>query len=152
MLREGSAPAIAYIRTLSDAQLATTFELPMRPEPVTLDAMIEYGMIGSKVVSESAPGRDIVQVSGSDGGLLISINFFLGLFNLVPLLPLDGGHMAVVAYEKVRNALRRRRGKIAAGPVDYMKLMPLTYTVVAVMGAFMVLTLTADIINPIKLF
>ena len=58
-------------------------------------------------------------------GLLISINFFLGLFNLVPLLPLDGGHMAVVAYEKVRNALRRRRGKIAAGPVDYMKLMPL---------------------------
>lgn len=85
-------------------------------------------------------------------GLLISINFFLGLFNLVPLLPLDGGHMAVVAYEKVRNALRRRRGKIAAGPVDYMKLMPLTYTVVAVMGAFMVLTLTADIINPIKLF
>ena len=46
MLREGSAPAIAYIRTLSDAQLATTFELPMRPEPVTLDAMIEYGMIG----------------------------------------------------------------------------------------------------------
>ena len=46
MLREGSAPAIAYIRSLSDAQLATTFELPMRPEPVTLDAMIEYGMIG----------------------------------------------------------------------------------------------------------
>ena len=85
-------------------------------------------------------------------GLLISINFFLGLFNLVPLLPLDGGHMAVAAYEKIRDTVRRRLGKVAAGPVDYMKLMPLTYGVVAVMGAFMVLTLVADIINPIKLF
>ncbi|GED97636.1 M50 family metallopeptidase [Gordonia crocea] len=85
-------------------------------------------------------------------GLLISINFFLGLFNLVPLLPLDGGHMAVVGYEKVRDLLRRRFGKTAAGPVDYMKLMPLTYAVVAIMGVFMVLTLTADIINPITLF
>ncbi|QKT07063.1 site-2 protease family protein [Gordonia sp. X0973] len=85
-------------------------------------------------------------------GLLISINFFLGLFNLVPLLPLDGGHIAVVAWEKVRDALRRLRGKSPAGPVDYMKLMPVTYAVVAVMGVFMVLTVTADIINPIKLF
>ncbi|MFT3899807.1 MAG: M50 family metallopeptidase [Gordonia sp. (in: high G+C Gram-positive bacteria)] len=84
--------------------------------------------------------------------LLISINFFLGAFNLVPLLPLDGGHMAVVGYEKLRDAVRRRLGKPAAGPVDYMKLMPLTYAVIAVMGVFMVLTLTADIINPIKLF
>ncbi|GAB10932.1 putative peptidase M50 family protein [Gordonia araii NBRC 100433] len=85
-------------------------------------------------------------------GLLISINFFLGLFNLVPLLPLDGGHMAVVLYEKIRDTVRRRFGKTAAGPVDYMKLMPVTYAAVAVMGAFMVLTLTADIINPIQLF
>lgn len=84
--------------------------------------------------------------------LLISVNFFLGLFNLVPLLPLDGGHMAIAIYEKLRNALRRLFGAAAAGPVDYYKLMPLTYAVVAVMGAFMVLTLTADIINPIQIF
>lgn len=84
--------------------------------------------------------------------LLISVNFFLGLFNLVPLLPLDGGHMAVVGYEKARNTVRRMFGRAAGGPVDYMKLMPVTYAVVVVMGAFMVLTLTADIINPIKVF
>lgn len=84
--------------------------------------------------------------------ILISINFFLGLFNLVPLLPLDGGHMAIVGYEKGRNFLRRKMGKTMAGPVDYMKLMPLTYGVVIVLGAFMVLTLTADIVNPITLY
>nr|WP_237421719.1 site-2 protease family protein [Gordonia sp. SID5947] len=84
--------------------------------------------------------------------LLISINFFLGLFNLVPLLPLDGGHMAIVGYEKARNTVRGWFGRAAGGPVDYLRLMPITYAVVIIMGGFMVLTLTADIVNPIQLF
>lgn len=84
--------------------------------------------------------------------LLISLNFFLGIFNLLPLLPLDGGHMAVTIYEKIRNSVRARRGQPAGGPVDYMKLMPLTYVVIVIGGAFMLLTLTADIVNPIKIF
>ncbi|MFT4125836.1 MAG: M50 family metallopeptidase [Gordonia sp. (in: high G+C Gram-positive bacteria)] len=83
--------------------------------------------------------------------LLISINFFLGLFNLVPLLPLDGGHMAIVGYEKVRDLFRRLFGRAPGGPVDYYKLLPATYAVVLVMGAFMVLTLAADIVNPIPI-
>ncbi|QCQ90652.1 M50 family metallopeptidase [Rhodococcus sp. SGAir0479] len=85
-------------------------------------------------------------------GLLATLNFFLGIFNLLPLLPLDGGHIAVTIYEKVRNSLRRMRGLAAGGPVDYMKLMPVTYVVVVIGGAYMLLTLTADIVNPIKLF
>ncbi|MEZ5211823.1 M50 family metallopeptidase [Gordonia sp. (in: high G+C Gram-positive bacteria)] len=84
--------------------------------------------------------------------LLISVNFFLGAFNLIPLLPLDGGHMAIALFEKLRNTVRGWFGRAPAGPVDYYKLLPLTYAVVAVMGAFMVLTLTADIVNPIKVF
>jgi hypothetical protein len=46
VLRAASAPAIAYVRGLSDAQLATSFDLPMRPEPVTLEAMIIHGLTG----------------------------------------------------------------------------------------------------------
>lgn len=84
--------------------------------------------------------------------VLASLNFFLGAFNLLPLLPLDGGHIAVVLYEKIRNVLRGRRGLEAGGPVDYMKLLPATYVVVVIGGAYMVLVLAADIINPIKLF
>ncbi|MEO9328762.1 M50 family metallopeptidase [Gordonia aurantiaca] len=81
--------------------------------------------------------------------LLISINFFLGLFNLVPLLPLDGGHMAIVGYEKVRDTVRRWFGRAPGAAVDYYKLLPITYAAVVLMGGFMVLTLTADIVNPI---
>ena len=46
ILRSASAPAITYVRGLSDEQLATSFDLAMRPEPITLDAMIAYGLTG----------------------------------------------------------------------------------------------------------
>ena len=83
---------------------------------------------------------------------LASLNFFLGAFNLLPLLPLDGGHMAVVIYEKFRNLFRNRKGLPDGAPVDYLKLLPATYVVVVLGGAYMVLTLVADIVNPVKLF
>ncbi|MQY31891.1 M50 family metallopeptidase [Nocardia aurantia] len=84
--------------------------------------------------------------------VLASLNFFLGAFNLLPLLPLDGGHIAVVLYEKLRNSLRGRRGLAPGAPVDYLKLLPATYVVVVIGGAYMILTVVADIVNPIKLF
>ena len=106
------------------------------------------------VVGASVLGGEAVERGYWDMffGLLLSVNFFLGAFNLVPLLPLDGGHMAIAVFEKIRNTIRRWRGKIAAAPVDYYKLLPITYAVVIVMGGFMLLTLTADIVNPIKVF
>lgn len=84
--------------------------------------------------------------------LLAQLNFFLGLINLLPLLPFDGGHIAVVLYEKVRDWLRRIRGKSKAAPVDYGKLMPVTLVVAVILGAVMLLTVTADIVNPIKIY
>ena len=84
--------------------------------------------------------------------LLAMLNFFLALFNLVPLPPLDGGHIAVVVYEKLRDALRRLRGKQPGGPADYRKLMPLTLVVFALLTVFGALVIVADVVNPIRLF
>lgn len=84
--------------------------------------------------------------------MLASLNFFLGAFNLLPLLPLDGGHIAVVLYERIRNAVRGARRLPPGAPVDYLKLLPITYVFVVMGGAYMLLTLAADIVNPIKLF
>lgn len=83
--------------------------------------------------------------------LLAGLNFFMGVFNLLPLLPLDGGHIAVTWYEHVRNWLRERRGKTAAGPVDYTRLSGLTMVLVMIGGAVMLLTVAADIVNPIRI-
>ncbi len=84
--------------------------------------------------------------------LLITLNYFIGLFNLAPLLPMDGGHIAIAWFEKVRSWWARRRNRPDPGRVDYMKLMPLTYVVLIVLVGFTLLTVTADIINPITLF
>ena len=84
--------------------------------------------------------------------MLASLHFFLALFNLVPLPPLEGGHIAVVIYEKIRNALRRLRGLPPAGPANYEKLMPLTYFMAALLLVVGVLVMAADVVNPVNLF
>ena len=84
--------------------------------------------------------------------VFISLNFFIGVFNLLPLLPLDGGHIAIAWFERARSWLYARLGRRDPGRVDYVKLMPVTYGLILIGGAFTLLTITADIVNPITLF
>ncbi|WP_027346444.1 M50 family metallopeptidase [Hamadaea tsunoensis] len=81
-----------------------------------------------------------------------SLNFFVGIFNLLPLLPLDGGHIAIAWFERARSWVYARLGRRDPGRVDYYKLMPLTYAVILIFGAFTLLTVTADVVNPITLY
>jgi membrane-associated protease RseP (regulator of RpoE activity) len=83
--------------------------------------------------------------------LLASLNLFMAVFNLLPLLPLDGGHIMVVWFERIRDGVRRLRGLPAAGPIDFTRLYPVTMALVLIGGAVMLLTVTADVVNPIRL-
>jgi membrane-associated protease RseP (regulator of RpoE activity) len=105
------------------------------------------------VVGASIIGGDAVEAGVWELFLLLlaTLNFFVGVFNLLPLLPLDGGHIAVLFYEKVRDWLRKLRGKPAGGPVDYTKLSAVTMVFIFIGGAIMLLTITADIVNPIRI-
>lgn len=84
--------------------------------------------------------------------MLAQLNLVLGALNLLPLLPFDGGHIAIAVFEKVRNLIRSAFGKVAAAPVNYAKLMPATYVVLFFVVGYMLLTVAADLINPIRLF
>ncbi|HEU0128889.1 MAG TPA: site-2 protease family protein [Pseudonocardiaceae bacterium] len=105
------------------------------------------------VVGASVLGGDAVDVGAWEFflTLLAALNFFVGVFNLLPLLPLDGGHIAVNLYERARNGVLRARGRPDGPPVDYTRLLPLTYAVMIVFIGVSALTITADIINPIRL-
>ncbi len=83
--------------------------------------------------------------------LVGSLNLFLFLFNLVPLMPLDGGQVAAAVWELIRNALRRLRGRSRRGPVDTARLLPLTYAMSTVLIAVGALVIWADIVKPITL-
>ncbi len=83
--------------------------------------------------------------------VIAGLNIFIGIFNLLPILPLDGGHLAVLGYEQARSAIARWRGKPDPGRVDMNKLLPVAYVFLFVLISLSVLLLVADIINPIDL-
>jgi membrane-associated protease RseP (regulator of RpoE activity) len=83
--------------------------------------------------------------------IVASLNIFVGAFNLLPLLPLDGGHIAIVLYERVRAWFARLRGRADPGLVDYTKLVPVSVGVFAVLVFFGLALILADIVNPVGL-
>ncbi|MFG2869938.1 M50 family metallopeptidase [Streptomyces sp. NPDC048338] len=83
--------------------------------------------------------------------LLVMFNVSLFLFNMLPLLPLDGGHIAGALWESVRRHAARIFRRPDPGPFDVAKLMPAAYVVAGVFVCFTLLVLAADIVNPVKL-
>ena len=167
---------------IAGAQFGPTQYNPLSAVPGTVaftgDLMVELGKSLAKIPTKigalwtsigggerdpetpiSVVGASIIGGDTVDAGLwvafwffLAQLNFVLGAINLLPLLPFDGGHIAIAVYEKIRNMIRSARGKVAAAPVNYLKLMPATYVVLVIVGGYMLLTVTADLVNPIRLF
>jgi membrane-associated protease RseP (regulator of RpoE activity) len=83
--------------------------------------------------------------------LIASLNIFFGAFNLLPLLPMDGGHIAVIVYERIRAWLARLRGRPDPGPVDIAKVLPVSFSLFVMFVLLSIVLVLADIINPISL-
>jgi membrane-associated protease RseP (regulator of RpoE activity) len=83
--------------------------------------------------------------------IVASLNIFVGMFNLLPLLPLDGGHMAVAIADGIRNFWAKRRGLPKPAPIDVERLTPITMIVFVLMAGLSIVLLAADIFNPIRL-
>ncbi len=83
--------------------------------------------------------------------IMASLNIFVGAFNLLPLLPLDGGHIAVVIYERIRSWFARLRRRPDPGLVDMTKLVPVSMGVFAILVIFGLALILADLVNPVHL-
>lgn len=109
------------------------------------------------VVGATRLGGDIVSSEWANADKVFSLlmlagslNLFLCLFNLLPLLPLDGGHVAGAAWEVARDVVNRVRGRSKGGPADIARLLPLTYAVSVLLIAVGALVIWADIVKPIS--
>ena len=83
--------------------------------------------------------------------IIASFNFFIGMFNFVPLLPLDGGHIAGALYEGARRGVARLLGRPDPGHVDVARLLPVAYVVGLAMLVMGVVLIIGDIVVPLHL-
>ena len=112
------------------------------------------GVVGAARVSGDAVSSNKLNNTERFGTFLLliaSLNIFVGLFNLLPLLPLDGGHMAVAIADEIRAFFARLRGKPRPAGIDVNVLTPITMTVFAVLAVLTAILLIADIFNPVSL-
>ena len=118
------------------------------------DANGLVGVVGVARVSGEAVGSDkLTPMERLATFVLIvaSLNIFVGIFNLLPILPLDGGHMAVAIADEIRAFFARLRGRPRPAPIDVTVLTPVTMVVFVILACLTLLLLVADVINPVTL-
>jgi membrane-associated protease RseP (regulator of RpoE activity) len=104
--------------------------------------------IGGEVMNLDIPAQNQVAMMLF---LLAGFNLSLFLFNMLPLLPLDGGHIAGALWESLRRNLAKVFRRPDPGPFDVARLMPVAYVVAGLFICFTLLVLVADIVNPVKI-
>ncbi|MEZ7822573.1 MAG: site-2 protease family protein [Candidatus Nanopelagicales bacterium] len=111
-------------------------------------SVVGASRLGGEIASMDSP---LSSKAATFLGLAASLNLFLFLFNLIPVLPLDGGHVAGALYEGIKRQIARFRGTPDPGPVDTARLLPVAYVVAAVLVAMGVIVIWADLVKPISL-
>jgi membrane-associated protease RseP (regulator of RpoE activity) len=110
--------------------------------------IVGAGRIGGEIATAEVDATDRVATFVL---LLASFNMAIALFNLIPLLPLDGGHAAGAVWEGVKRGYARLTGGPQPSPVDVAKALPVAYGVAALLIGMSALLLYADIVNPVRL-
>jgi len=155
----GSARATA---TLTKESVKSLFALPSKvPQLIRQTFMGEernpdglVGIVGAARVSGDAVSSQKLNSNERVTTFILivaSLNIFVGLFNLLPFLPLDGGHMAIAIADEFRALFARIRKQPRPAGIDVNVMTPITMAVFGVLAVLTLILLVADIINPISL-
>jgi membrane-associated protease RseP (regulator of RpoE activity) len=150
-----------FMATVTASSIGALIEFPARIFGLAGDLFTEAPRDPQGPVSVIGIGRISGQITSSEEvptiykaadliTLLASVNLFLFVFNMVPLLPLDGGHIAGALYEGARRQIARIRRKPLPGPVDTAKMLPVAYAMSLVLLAMSAIVILADVIKPLS--
>jgi membrane-associated protease RseP (regulator of RpoE activity) len=159
------APAFVWDRTVETASIIVKIPEKMsgvvqaafgsgQRDPNGPISVVGVGRIGGEVAALDIPADQggnwlkLIQLVL----LIASLNLALFVFNLVPLLPLDGGHVAGAIWESVKKGWARLRHRPDPGYVDVAKGLPIAYGMSLVLITMSVLLIYADIVKPINIF
>jgi membrane-associated protease RseP (regulator of RpoE activity) len=168
----GVRPDVEYVRQSWSSVPPYMWDITVRSVqalislPVRLYELVSNTLIGGQeraidgpvsVVGVSRLGGEIAAMNepftakaATFLSLAASLNLFLFLFNLLPVLPLDGGHVASATYEAIRRTFAKLRGRPDPGPVDTARLLPVAYVVAGLLLAMGVIVIWADLVKPIS--
>lgn len=118
------------------------------------DPSSPMSVVGASRVAGEVASNDAIDVTDRLATLFLLlgvVNLFVALFNFIPLLPLDGGHIAGALYEAIRRGWARLRHKPDPGYADVAQMLPIAYVAASVLVVMGVLLIWTDIVNPIRL-
>ncbi len=162
LVRGGPVEVVRDMADLTRQSLVALAQFPVKVWNVAVDvatgqprsAEDPISIVGASATAGQAATLDepVANRVAMFASILASVNLFLALFNLVPLPPLDGGHIVGALWEGLRRAFAKLTGRPDPGPVDTAKMVPVSYVV----GGFLLLCgivlILADIISPVKIF
>lgn len=159
----GTASAVVAL-PVSLYEMARSFVTGEERDPNGVVSIVGVARIAGQITSPDALSQEQTTASGTVTvapsfedrvvmmlSLLASLNMALFVFNLIPLPPLDGGHVAGALYGGAKNVVAKLRGKPKPPPADTARLMPLTYGVFIALIAMTVILVFADIVNPVTI-
>lgn len=113
-------------------------------------SIIGGSRVAGEVAATSKPGFDVASKAFLLAMIIGSFNLFIGIFNLIPLMPLDGGHIGGALWEGVRNVVAKLRGMPRPRPVDVGKQLPVAMVLMMVFAVMSIILMLGDIIVPLK--
>jgi membrane-associated protease RseP (regulator of RpoE activity) len=157
--RQGPGAVVSHMGDLTQHTVGALVGLPNRMvgvwqaafgdkarDPEGPIGVVGASRIGGEILASNNKAMDKVSWFLS---VLASVNFAIGMFNLIPLLPLDGGHIAGALWEALKRGFARLVRRPDPGYVDVAKALPLTYAMAIVMIVMGALLIYADLVNPI---